>query len=69
MPMKTRLGKSAPPYADLSFLAKSDSAEKSIRSPKYYTGADCRGWMHEAGFKETRIEPLSGADSMAIGIK
>ena len=34
-----------------------------------YTGADCRGWMHEAGFKETRVEPLCGPDSMAIGLK
>lgn len=34
-----------------------------------YTGADCRGWMHDAGFKETRVEPLCGADSMVIGLK
>jgi len=34
-----------------------------------FTGADCRGWMHEAGFKETRVEPLCGADSMVIGLK
>ena len=34
-----------------------------------YTGADCRGWMHEAGFKETRVEPLNGPDSMVIGLK
>jgi len=34
-----------------------------------FTGADCRGWMHDAGFKETRVEPLSGPDSMVIGLK
>jgi precorrin-6B methylase 2 len=34
-----------------------------------YTGADCRGWMREAGFKETRVEHLVGPDSMVIGIK
>jgi len=34
-----------------------------------YTGADCQGWMREAGFRETRVEHLSGPDSMVIGIK
>jgi hypothetical protein len=34
-----------------------------------FTGADCSGWMREAGFKETRVEPLCGADSMVVGIK
>ena len=34
-----------------------------------YTGADCQGWMHEAGFKETRVEHLVGPDSMVVGIK
>ena len=34
-----------------------------------YTGADCEGWMREAGFKTTRVEPLVGPDSMVIGIK
>ena len=34
-----------------------------------YTGADCRGWMHDAGFKETRVEPLCGPDSMVIALK
>lgn len=34
-----------------------------------YTGADCTGWMKEAGFRETRVEHLVGPDSMAIGIK
>jgi len=34
-----------------------------------YTGADCMRWMKEAGFHETRVEHLSGPDSMAIGIK
>jgi SAM-dependent methyltransferase len=34
-----------------------------------YTGADCSGWMKEAGFSATRVEPLVGPDSMVIGIK
>jgi hypothetical protein len=34
-----------------------------------YTGADCAAWMKEAGFREIRVEPLIGPDSMVIGIK
>jgi hypothetical protein len=34
-----------------------------------YTGADCEGWMKDAGFSKTRVEPLVGPDSMVIGIK
>jgi hypothetical protein len=34
-----------------------------------FTGADCIGWMREAGFRETRVEPLIGPDSMVIGIR
>ncbi|BCS31786.1 methyltransferase/methylase [Luteitalea sp. TBR-22] len=34
-----------------------------------YTGADCAGWMREAGFSLTRVEHLVGPDSMVIGIK
>lgn len=34
-----------------------------------YTGADCRSWMRAAGFREARVEPLCGPDSMVIGIK
>jgi hypothetical protein len=34
-----------------------------------YTGADCRRWMREAGFRETRVEHLAGPDSMVVGIK
>ena len=34
-----------------------------------YTGADCCGWMKEAGFRETRVEHLVGPDSMVIGVK
>jgi hypothetical protein len=34
-----------------------------------YTGAQCQGWMKEAGFSATRVEPLVGPDSMVIGIK
>jgi hypothetical protein len=34
-----------------------------------YTGADCQGWMKQAGFRETRVEHLVGPDSMVIGIR
>ena len=34
-----------------------------------YTGADCMGWMQEAGFHSTRVEPLVGPDSMVVGIR
>jgi hypothetical protein len=34
-----------------------------------YTGADCQGWMADAGFRETRVEHLVGPDSMVVGIK
>lgn len=34
-----------------------------------YTGADCIGWFREAGFVDTRVEPLVGPDSMVIGSK
>ncbi len=34
-----------------------------------YTGADCQGWMREAGFRETRVEHLAGPESMVIGVK
>ncbi len=34
-----------------------------------YTGADCQGWMREAGFRETRVEHLCGPDSMVVGVK
>ncbi len=34
-----------------------------------YTGADCMGWMRDAGFGQTRVEHLAGPDSMVVGIK
>ncbi|MGB6973525.1 MAG: methyltransferase [Terracidiphilus sp.] len=34
-----------------------------------FTGADCIGWMKEAGFREARVEHLAGPDSMVVGIK
>lgn len=34
-----------------------------------YTGADCQGWLREAGFTETWVEHLLGPDSMAVGFK
>ena len=34
-----------------------------------FTGADCVGWMRDAGFRETRAEPLLGSTGMVVGIK
>ena len=34
-----------------------------------YTGADCCGWMREAGFRESRVQHLVGPDSMVVGIR
>lgn len=34
-----------------------------------FTGADCRGWMADAGFALTRVEHLVGPDAMVIGVK
>jgi len=34
-----------------------------------YTGADCRTWLRDAGFRETRVAPLAGPESMVVGVK
>lgn len=34
-----------------------------------FSGAECTAWMHEAGFRETYIEPLVGHDAMVVGMK
>jgi precorrin-6B methylase 2 len=34
-----------------------------------FTGKDCAGWMRDAGFSSTSVEPLVGPDSMVVGIK
>jgi hypothetical protein len=34
-----------------------------------YTGADCREWMRETGFRDSYVEHLLGPDSMVVGIK
>jgi hypothetical protein len=34
-----------------------------------YTAADCRSWMTEVGFRDSYTEPLTGPDSMVVGIK
>jgi precorrin-6B methylase 2 len=34
-----------------------------------YTGADCRSWMRDVGFRESYVEHLVGPDSMVVGIK
>ena len=34
-----------------------------------FTGADCRGWMAESGFSHSYVEPLTGNESMVVGIK
>lgn len=57
-----RRGSTAAPVASLAeFLA-------ATQSP-HYTSVQCLSWMREVGFREVRIEALSGADSMMIGIK
>jgi hypothetical protein len=42
-----------------------------IETPKGfdYTGADCCGWMKEAGFQDTHVEHLVRPDSVVIGVK
>jgi len=34
-----------------------------------YSGADCADWMHEIGFRRTRVEPLAIGQSMIVGMK
>jgi hypothetical protein len=34
-----------------------------------YTGVQCRGWLRDAGFRETYVEHLVGPDSMVVGVK
>ena len=34
-----------------------------------HSGADCIGWMKDAGFRDCRVEPLVGPDSMVVGVK
>jgi precorrin-6B methylase 2 len=34
-----------------------------------YTGADCQGWMREAGFSKTSVTHLVGPESMVVAIK
>ena len=34
-----------------------------------YTGAECIGWMKEAGFRDAYVEHLVGPDSMVVGFK
>jgi hypothetical protein len=34
-----------------------------------FTGADCRAWMAEVGFTQSYVEPLTGPDSVVVGIK
>jgi hypothetical protein len=34
-----------------------------------YTGANCRAWMKDVGFKRTQVVKLAGPDGMVIGYK
>jgi hypothetical protein len=34
-----------------------------------YSGADGQKWLKDAGFRQTRVTPLVGPDSMLVGIK
>src|SRR5439155_1437981 len=33
-----------------------------------YTGADCRAWMKEAGFRETRVEHLAVPEACQVQV-
>ncbi len=34
-----------------------------------YTGADCRDWMKQVGFRRTQVARLTGPDGMVVGYK
>lgn len=34
-----------------------------------FTGAECRNWMRDAGFRESRVEHLAGPVSMVVGVR
>ncbi|MGH8909686.1 MAG: methyltransferase [Egibacteraceae bacterium] len=34
-----------------------------------FTTAECQEWMRSVGFRETRVEPLVGPDSMVVAVK
>lgn len=34
-----------------------------------FSGADCRKWMKDVGFRRTRVERLAGPDGMVVGFK
>ena len=34
-----------------------------------YTARQCREWMTDAGFREIRVEPLAGQNSMIVGVR
>jgi hypothetical protein len=34
-----------------------------------YTGAQCRSWMSKIGFRNSYVQPLTGPDSMIVGLK
>jgi hypothetical protein len=34
-----------------------------------YTGADCRSWLAQVGFRESYLQHLVGPDSMVVGVK
>ena len=48
---------------------KAGSARRTQVSRFGYTGADCMGWMREAGFQKTRVEPLVAGQSLVVGFK
>jgi hypothetical protein len=34
-----------------------------------YTGAQCRSWMADVGFRDSYVEPLVGPDATVVGLK
>ena len=47
------------------------SLNRLIETPDGYddTGADCQAWMRETGIRQTRVENLTGPDSVVMVIK
>ena len=48
--------------ASLNMLIQTDGGSE-------YTGKECTGWLHEIGFTQTRIMPLTGTQTAIIAIK
>jgi len=52
----------------LSLLA-SLSMNLVLGDGSVFTGAECKQWLHQAGFRKICLEQLDGSRSMVVGIK